>query len=73
VGYDLWLRSHGDDEDDGDDSLMAGGFTKLRLSVVGTELAANVVGHERFPDTVYEGARRQIEARYPNLIEIDID
>jgi hypothetical protein len=75
VGYDLWLRSSGDDEDDrdGDDSLMAGGFTTLRLSIVGTDLAVNIVGHERFPDTVYSGALKQIEARHQNLIEIDID
>jgi hypothetical protein len=49
----MWCSHSAYDDHAGDDSQMAGGFTKLRLSVVGTDLAANVVGHDRFSDTVY--------------------
>jgi hypothetical protein len=76
VGYDLWLHRDDDDDDDDDDdegALMAGGFTKLKLAIVGAGLTVDVVGHERFTKPVYDGALDQIEQRHPDLVEIDID
>ena len=70
VGYDLWLR--GGDGDEGE-AQMAAGFIKLRLSVEGAELKVSIVGHERFPGTVYGKGLDAIEARHPDRVEIDID
>ena len=69
VGYDLWLRATTDG-----DSAMAGGFATVRLSIAGTELAVEVKARERFPHSIYNGDTLDvIEARYPDLVEIDID
>lgn len=69
VGYDLWLRRNPGEQQ----AQMAGGFTRLRLATTGDDLGVTVLANERFSSTVYAKALDVIQARHPDLIEIDID
>ncbi len=70
LGYDLWLREVSEEGE----ATMAGGLTRVRLSTSTGELVVSLVAHDRFPHSIYSGDTLDvIQARFPDLIEIDID
>lgn len=73
AGYDLWLDVDESDDVD-DDDLMAGGLVTIRLKFENNALIASPVRSERLPRSIYSGGTLDdIRARYPGLIEVDVD